>query len=93
MVDLKEEQKNDKSSELQNLVDGVAQDYFQITAGNIDELFEFHETLEKKLMCFELGRMSIIWNSFIEMAQILLGFISLLPQVISHYTHKHLKVW
>ena len=78
---LKDEQKNDVllkflgSSELQDLIDGVTQDSFQTTVAKLDELFELYETFEEKLICSELGPMSFLWNSFIEMVQILLDFI------------------
>ena len=78
---LKDEQKNDVLlnflgfSELQDLIDGVTQDSFQTTVAKLDELFELYETFEEKLICSELGPMSFLWNSFIEMVQILLDFI------------------
>ena len=35
----------------------------------------YYETFEEKLICSELGPMSFLWNSLIEMVQILLDFI------------------
>ena len=41
----------------------------------LDELFKLYETFEEKFICSELGTMSLLWNSFIEMVQILLDVI------------------
>ena len=56
------------SSKLQN-------SKFQTTAARLDELFELYKTFEEKFICSELGPTSFLWNSFIEMVQILLDFI------------------
>ena len=78
---LNDEQKNVvllnflESSELQNLIDGVTQDFFQTTATKLDELFVLYDMFEEKFICSELEPMTLLWNSFIEMIQILLGFI------------------
>ena len=63
------------SSELQDLIDSVTQDSFQTTDAKLDELLELYEAFEEKFICFELGPMSFLWNSFIEMVQMLLDFI------------------
>ena len=60
---------------MQDLIDGVTQDSFQTTVAKLDELFELYETFEVKFICSELGPISFLWNSFVEMIQILLDFI------------------
>ena len=78
---LKDEQKNHVlfnflgSSELQDLIDGVTQDSSETTVAKLDELFELYETFEVKFICSELGSISFLCNSFVEMVQILLDFI------------------
>ena len=78
---LKDEQKNHVlfnflgSSELQDLIDDVTQDSSETTVAKLDELFELYETFEVKFICSELGSISFLCNSFVEMVQILLDFI------------------
>ena len=87
---LNDEQKNNVllnflgSSELQHLIDDVTQDFFQTTVAKLDELFELYETFDKKFICSELGPMSFLWNSFIEMVKILLDFIKSTHTAITH---------
>ena len=77
---LKDEQKNNVlvnflgSSELQDRIDGVTQDPSRQLA-KLDKLFKLYETFEEKFICSELGTMSLLWNSFIEMVQILLDVV------------------
>ena len=56
-------------------MDGVTQDSSQTTVAKLDLPFELYETFEEKFICSELEQMSFLWNSFIEMVQILLEFI------------------
>ena len=77
---LKDEQKNNVlvnflgSSELQDRIDGVTQDPSRQLA-KLDKLFKLYETFEEKFICSELGTTSLLWNSFIEMVQILLDVV------------------
>ena len=61
---------------MQDLIDGVTQDSFQTIFAKLDELFELYETFEENFISSELGPMSFLRNSFIEMIQILLDFIN-----------------
>lgn len=58
--------------------------------------FELYETFEEKFICCELGPMSVLWNSFMKLIQILKNFIKFTPTVnwpLHMQVSEHMLKW